>query len=321
MNHYNNKVLIGLFVLLLLLYNRLFRVRLDKPLDVPFDIIKSIIYGVLFIITISMCIKNIITFYKWWKNNTESENTSKIYMLIKSLFNPFIKIIQYFLTSLQDLDAYIKNHSMSYNDNENYAQYIIQKLGLFLHKNSKYTMSILFVIIMLCHIIPVIFLYVDIFIFAKISYFYKTLWILIFPMIVTYFIYSIRADCQINLIELSNMMDIKIVKNTGERQKINYDEIKYIDLEHFYFLRYKDVLNDYFCMHTLKPQLLKEDTEMDPNATLQYCTAELHKLLDMRTFVDTYDNYSKKYLSIFNAVKYLLYAICWMKLLHFTIFI
>jgi len=140
------------------------------------------------------------TLYTVFIQNKEVLLTNnKLILKIKKIYSNAYNQLHLWINSLVALDIIIKNKIPYYDHNKTYLDLIIMFWGKTLCTNIKLNIIILLTIISISQRIVIISLFIDIVIKHKFYYFYKMLWLFIFPLINQYVIYSIKAYLETNL--------------------------------------------------------------------------------------------------------------------------
>jgi len=310
-----NLALVGLIILSYLIYRRLFKIRLPKEILSTNDIFIICLYLSLCITALILVIINIYLFTKIILNNkTKSENNksnnlilTKITEIFKSKYNPF-KIIS---DSLFALDIYLKNKIPLYDKHRDYLDVVIMLISKQFCKYKKISLFLFICIPIVFQSIVLGSLFIDIYIIEKFCYFYKYLWLLIFPLIANYILYSIHSFIDTNLKSLNNVLNLRVVKASEYKlDKTNTPEFE-VSVQDW-----KDIVDNtpeglYLCINTLSNDFTKDKPMLDHAQTLEYCVDSMNEFFIIQAFLDKYTKVKNKILLPFNALKYFIYALCW----------
>ena len=94
----------------------------------------------------------------------------------------------------------IKNNLPWYDANKDYNDLVFSKIAQVFCNYPRVSKGTLFCIIVLCPGTVCSALLIDVLVINKFYYFYKTLWLIIFPMIISYILYSIQTLVTTNLV-------------------------------------------------------------------------------------------------------------------------
>lgn len=320
MNHYKIRILLGFLLFIFILYNR-FRHREERFLYTSFDFWKLSCYVIICCTMIFLCLKNLLTFYRWLKNLENPPTKNKIILFLKSVICICIKPINYVISNLEILDIYVKNNTPYYDTEkeQRYTDVIVQYVGNLLAKYNRISILLTLILIALCQSIVVLSFFADIFFYQKFNYFYKFLWIIIFPLIIQYIIYSIKIYVIANLQSFNENLHIHIMDNDTTNSLKKFETLPRITLEqHALILKvYKEQghMLDISFIYTLSPELLK-----DPNINVINTIENSKPLVTMwcklHFYIIDWENAKKNYLSLFNVIKYFLYSLCWFYLTY-----
>lgn len=316
---FKNNLLIffGFFLVLLLLWNRLIRTRLPTELNSNLNKLTIFIYTFLLVCILIAFFYNILLLLKSsaHKKNAFSILWGKLYLLP---YNP-LHIIN---NSLTALDAFIKNNMPIYNAHQSYGDFFIETLGL---KCSKYTKTSL-LILYLFKLVPQLFVcflfFLDVTYFHRFDYFYKSLWLLILPIMMSYIIYSLRTLIVTNLDSLDSIMIFKVKLNDFTTEYINLTpEIIDRDFNHITVYQWYNVVKntkpgEYLCYNSFTENYRKNfSTAEEEQLTINYCLEFLQKAFNIYQFLETYDNYKTKIEIPSNIFRYFIYLLGWVYIL------
>ena len=305
--------LIGSIILSYILYRRLFKIRLPREIYTTNDI---------FIISTNICliitsvILLLFTLYTVFIQNKEvSLTNNKLILKIKKIYNKAYNPLHLWTNSLVALDILIKNKIPYYDHNKTYLDLIIMFLGKTLSKNIKLNIIILLTIIIISQSIVIISLFIDIVIKHKFYFFYKMLWLFIFPLINQYVIYSIKAYLETNLTSLNeHVLILKVIKKTDFTNDTTIDDFHIVTVMEWYEIC-KSTADDFFGANILAPAYVKSNHVLD-TIMLNYCVDIMNELFKIQSFLDLYSVWKAKTLAIFNILRFSAYIFCWSFLLY-----
>lgn len=313
-----NKILLltGIFIITFMLYNRLFCVRIPRNFS---EIINSPYYYLYFLLILGFIIMLVITafeLYKYLLNIPENTNfiKRKFSIIMEHPYNP-IKIIS---NSILNLDSFIKNSLPPYNELYSYSDIIIIKCAhIFFNK----TIKIITIIIIFCIIPQMIvclsFVY-DIIFLNKFTYFYKSLILLIFPVILRYMIHSITTLINTNLEGLNDGLDLRIIPAELYSDNVPLEQYEIISI-----YEWRDILltphrNDYVCYNNLSKKALDDfnDDLISATYSLKNALNVMNTLFIINKFMHTYNQYKFILETPIKIIKYVLYIIGWLYILY-----
>jgi len=232
-------LILGLFIILFILWNRLLRIRFEQTIS-----FEGFTKYAIFILFLSI-ISGISAYYHIWKLiNPLTQQIpfsffeSKLGYLFK---NPKIILIS----------RYIIKNIIKSPENLYYWLYSKVKLRPFVDKWGNYYVSVMTkhitMVYVICIILPrmltLFFFLYDIFVLQTFNYFYKSLILLIIPMIFNFFNFVIYDLATANMAFLSKYWDFKIINNkvhiyylqVSEPEDIKYQESLDDDSIFFYW--------------------------------------------------------------------------------------
>lgn len=299
--------LIGSIILSYLLYKRLFKTRLPREIYTTNDlfIISTNIF--LIITSVVLLLLTLYTVFLFIQNKEVLPTKNKLILKIEELYNP----LHLWTNSLVALDIIVKNKMPYYDHNKTYLDLIIMFFGKTLCKN----IIILLTIIIISQSIVIISLFIDIVIKHKFYYFYKMLWLFIFPLINQYVIYSIKAYLETNLTSLNeDVLILKVIKKTDFTNDTTIDDFHIVTVMEWYEIC-KSTADDFLCANILAPVYVKGNHVLD-TIMLNYCVDIMNELFKIQSFLDLYSVWKAKTLAIFNILRFSAYIFCWSFLLY-----
>lgn len=309
MNRLNRILLIatGIFILSFILYNRVFRYREFHTIFEIARVQKIILYGNLCVLMCTLSLLNAKRLYNYFYPKEPRKIVKKLLILWNDSRNPF----HFWSNSLLELDIFIKNSLPMHDEHMSYGDYILGKISKIILKKQFITLIIVYGIIIICQTIVCISLIYDVFMLQKFFYFYKLLWLIIFPIIITYIIYSIRNNVEVNIASLNKVLQFKVISK--ELYDMNADLSLYTNLtiNEWYTVVTSSQANNYICYNTLHPDFLLKRNHINQEYVLNYCVDSLNLFFGVRIFLEKYDHIHTTWMSFFNIVKYLTYSICW----------
>lgn len=307
----NKLTFFGFFILLFIIYRRLFKIQLPREIIPTEDIILVSINIILCISTFILACVNIYMYIKFIlkKHETPIKNKilQKMIKIFQSKWNPLI----IWNTSLHELDVYIKNNIPYYDEHRDYLDVMLIFMGNFFCKFEKSVLYILILIHILCQSIVLFAFFIDIFIFSKLYYFYRCLWLLIFPLILKYIIYSIKTLLDTNINSLEDVLVLKVVLTTEYvkyQLKASFFQVSIADWKNITLNTPK---NSYLCLNTLSDTFIQNKPLLDHESTLKYCVNSMEEFFLIYGFIDEYALLKKKIILPFDVIKSILYCICW----------
>lgn len=313
----NKLALLGLFILSYLLYRRLFLVRLPKHIHPTDDIFILGINLLLCFSTLTMACIYLYSFIKYMRNLEKNEiNTNNIIAKLLEISQSKWNIFLLIQNSMLALDIYLKNIIPMYDENRDYLDVIILFIAHYFCKYEKISLFIFIFIPIFFQGIVIISFFIDVFINAKFHYFYKNIWLLIFPWITTYILYSIKTFIDTNLNSLNDVLNLNVVK-TSQYAKHKMDApIFKVSVQDWRDIVCNTPKGLYLCMSSLSNDYTTNKPLLNHRETLQYCTTSMNEFFIVYDFLDKIFSLKKKYLIPFNAIKYFLYCICWAYILY-----
>lgn len=304
-----NLALLGFFILSYLLYRRLLIVRLPRDILPARDLFIIGVNAFLCISTFVIACVYLYTFFTHPSNKEKTVNPflKKIIERYRSKWNPIL-LIQ---NSLLALDIYIKNNSPMYDENRDYVDLIVIFISKIICKYQRiFLFLFIFIPIFFQSIVTISFCF-DVLINKKFYYFYKTLWLLIFPLIATYILHSIRALVDTNLKSLENVLTLRVVLACEyEVHKMRAPIFK-VSVQDWKDIAANTPAGSYLCMNSLSQEFIENKDDLDHIATLNYCVDSMNEYFIIYKFLDAFALLKNKYQLPFNIIKYFTYSFCW----------
>ena len=230
-------ILLGFLLLSIIFWNKFIRIRLPKNLEVFSNKILFIFIILSIIFCITILLENLKLIYK--KNNIK-ENTVVNILIDELAKNPYIQLLaNWFIYIIESPKKFYEYFFQKIN-----VVYLVEKPLLFLIKHGKIKIYIYIIGYMLPKCILSIIFLVDICYFKELNYFYKSLPILVIPLILTGYRYIANNLAEKNLtffcahiIFIHNPIDKSITLNfEKEIPKIEdaIDIIKHKDKQNFF---------------------------------------------------------------------------------------
>lgn len=312
-----NNIIIGALFLLFILYNRVWRLRIPKNFT---DMANSPYHLLYVLIIFSFILALIISLYQIYvkivKTN-EGPNfiTKRLSMIMSHKYNP-LNIVS---TGMIALDAFIKNNTPHYDDTYNYSDIIIMKCSYFLFGTKIRTVIVIIFLRLIPQMIVCISFLLDILFHDKFVYFYKSLILLIIPLIIQYIQYSIENLINTNL---QGLDEILIIRRLPRHLYFNEISLEYYDIISVYEKR--DLLLstegiNYIFHNNLSEEALKSfnGDVISAQASLENAIDILNKLFELNGLLHTFKK-NKFIIEIpFNIFKYIIYIMGWLHILDY----
>lgn len=237
--------------------------------------------------------------YYRYTNKQTSQNSKIIMYIMQHQYNP-INIIS---KSLLSLDATIKNNIPLYHTGKSHADEIIEKS----------VFKVFYLRIIVQTIVCSVFL-VDVLLFKQFNYFYKIVWLLLIPMLISYTIYSLEIYAKTNLNVINEMLNITIKsEEMGEDSLIITDVYDWYEYLHNTTLRKTQFTltgeysfkESYFLDNLQGKSFGYHETLMN---NVIYKMTVLFKIL---TVVKIYRKYKENFGIQADLIRYLMYSIGW----------
>ena len=318
MNRTNYFIIIGLITVNLILYNRLFRIRLPRSLFDPITSIQFFCYIIIMVVSLILLIKTIILFYKKYITNTAEFSEGIMTKWLDHPLNP-VNIIRHGLLSL---DIYLKNGIPLLNKQFSYLDYFLQVTGEFCYKFSKLVSTLLFLLTFLPPLIVVLSFLADIFVFNKFYYFYKVLGFLIIPIIVNYYIYSLSTFVEDNLRELDKLLCFHILHRDDYNPQVPLSLYTRINIFDWKDIVMNDKEDTILCHQTFEESYGKTFHKdiLSKKVTLNFCLEIMNSLFKSSFFITNYSKITKKISISMNLFKYLSYFLGWLYIIYTVLY-
>lgn len=299
------KIVLGLAITIFIIYYRLIFKRTPRELYENINVYYIILY---FIITVMMLILFLLNIFKLFhkinKNNIKNESMviEYLYKIYSNPLNP----LNYWSKSLIAFDAFIKNNNFQYDSHKTYSDHIIEKIGLLLSTYNKSSIILLTMLRIIPQLIVCISFCIDVIIQNKFLYLYKTLWLLIIPMVISYITYSIAQNLTTNTESLNETL--LIVANNNE----------IITIYEWFNITKKSIeeKTQVVCAICLKEEIVNPQENqiiLDYIIKCMDLYYTLHNYMEQYSFYKEYIDYS------FNSLKYFIYTSCWIYILFYGI--
>lgn len=304
-----NKILpfLGIIFISLIFYKRLFQIRLPRNILEINEMYFLFLYMLLFFIQIVIIILLFYSIHKSISNKEKKSSTS--FLKIKALYESPLNPLNMWLNSLVALDVLIKNNIPLFDNKHTYFEIILFKVGLFCNKYKKQISLIILGLIICSQSIVLLCLIIDVFVKHTFFFFYKSLVLLLIPLILKYFIYSIKTLIDVNFNFLDNFLVIDIIKKSDYRNDTSPKDFVTVTSAEWYFIcNYAD--DEYLAFNYLNKNIINNYSQDETLQVLNSCLKSLNDLFSLQSFIDQND-LSKNYLMVFNITKAIIYATCW----------
>jgi hypothetical protein len=309
MNRYHKLflILIGFLLVLCILYYRLIQERLPREFSEIFLIFKIFTLSLMLV----LLIVNLVIYYK---ENSIKNNEGKYTIYIKKLYNHPYNPIHFIINSITEFDAFIKNNSSFYDEHDRYSDVILRKIAFYLFNTAKKVILMITFFRLIPQIIVCICFLTDILIYDKFYLFYKSLWLLIFLLIINYIIYSLKIIVEVNLQEVNETLSLRIISHANITNDTTYEDYTIIDVYEWQQLLLTEEGNDYVCYNTLskETELSFNNDLISARHCLEYTVDFMNILFQINKMILDYNNYKLKIEIPFNIFKYSLYFIGWL---------
>ena len=311
------KLLLGIIIVFVVLYNRLLRIRLPRELFTEITVIQFILFSSIligFIITLSLIIyKAYIKYY----NIKPKEPPLYISYILKHPWNP----ITIFVDSMKSLDVFIKNSTPSYNHISLYSDIIIMRITRWLITYPTISEFLLIALRILPQLIVCLAFCYDVVIANYFYYFYKLAWILILPMFISYIVYSVNEHTTGNLRELNAFLNVRIIKESDiPAEGISIHDCPLVSLETWAEIRTgnQHVNLHYRWFYTLAKDKVTGNKEHDAFIFNQ-CMDYVDLFMNSYVYFKIHDIYKEVIITPFNVVRCILYIFAWSYLILYGI--
>lgn len=304
-----NKILpfLGIIFISLIFYKRLFQIKLPRNILEIHEIYFLFLYILLFFTQIIIII---VLSYSLYKLIYNKENESSIFLRkIKKIYENPLNPLNMWYNSLVALDVFIKNNMPLFDKKHTYFDIILLKIGLFCNKY-KNQMSLIILYLIICtQTIVFICLIIDVYIIHTFLFFYKSLGLLLIPLIIKYFFYSLKTFIEVNFSFLDDFLIIDVIKKCDYREDTSIDDFVTVTSAEWYFIcNYAN--DEYLAFNYLNKNSVTNYSQDEIVQILNSCLKSLNDLFSLQSFIDRND-LNKKYLMIFNITKAIIYAACW----------
>jgi len=231
----------GLVIIIILCWNRILKVRLPK--DLPF-----VFTDVTFLLMTLSCILLLISIVMLFGKKHNQNNIAR-------------SILEFYKNSLHAVDWGLKNK---------FNFFIIYKdlhiKGFNILKRLLPYRTFVYCLIHLVFVVLPICLFLDIFLYKYISFFYKTLLLVLIPLSYQYVLHSLHLFYLNELLVIKEILDLKITKNSPNSEDYFYIDLTDIEPLHFFIqqitldrLGIKE--NDYNFQFTLTSSCISQNHE------------------------------------------------------------
>lgn len=298
---------LGFIFLSLICYKRLFQIRLPRNILDITEIYFLYLYMLLFFAQIIIIIVLIFSFYKWIFNIKKT--SSILFIKIKQISENPLNPLNMWNNSLIALDVLIKNNIPRFDTKHTYFEIFLFKIGLFCNARKKQMSLIILCLIISSQSIVLLCLIIDVYVTHTFFFFYKSLSLLLIPLIIKYTIYSIRTLIEINLKFLDDFLVIKIIRKADYKDDSSLDDFVIVTSAEWYVIcNYAD--DEYLAFNYLNKAIINNYSQDEILQVLDSCLKSLNDLFSLQSFLDEIE-LNKKYLMVFNIIKAIIYAACW----------
>lgn len=299
------KIVLGLAITIYIIYFRLIFNRTPRELYENINVYYIILYFIITVMMLILFLSNIIKLFHKINNNTiknESMILEYLYKIYSNQLNPLI----YWSKSLIAFDAFIKNNTFQYDSRKTYADHIIERIGLLLSTYNRLSIPLLTILHILPQLIVCISFFIDVIIQNKFFYFYKTLWLLIIPMLISYLIYSIAQNLMTN------------IESLNETLLIVADNNEIITIYDWFNITKKSMKEEtqVVCAICLKEEIVNPQ---ENQIILDYIIKCMNLYYTLHNYMEQYSFYKEYIDYFFNSLKYLIYSSCWFYILFYGI--
>lgn len=308
-----NKFLLfsGVIILSAILYNRLFRIRLPRNINTFIDSPYYILYIIILIGFIIMLCSTVLQLYMFLLNIDKKSSIfiSKIKLIVDHKYNPITIISK----SLILLDAFIKNLSPNYNDIYSYIDIVIIKIARFLLETNTKIIYTLFILRITPQLIVCFCFIRDILFHQEFNSFYKSLIVLILPLLLQYIQYSIKMLVDTNLEDLDDSLDIRILPSHQYTKETSFEDYQRISIYDWRDICLSPEKEDYICYNNLSQKTLDEinnDTLIGKHI-LGKGVSFMSTLFELYNYSYKFDEYKFIIETPINITKYTIYIIGW----------
>jgi hypothetical protein len=256
----------------------------------------------------------VITLFQLYKKLLNMQENSNFFMkklkyIIEHKYNP----IHIITKSMISLDAFIKNHTPFYDDRYSYSDIIIIKSAHLLFNTKLKIISMILIFRVVPQLIVCTCFAYDILYDYKFNYFYKSLFILILPLFLQYIIYSITTLINLNLENLNEGLDLRILPLDIYSKDVPIEYYQIISIYEWRDLLLTRDKDDYVCYNNLSQSVL-EDFKGDllsAKASLKIAVDLMDTLFILNKFMVSYIHYKFIIETPIKIMKYTIYIIGW----------
>lgn len=144
-------------------------------------------------------------------------------------------------------------------------------------------------------------------------YFYKSLWLLIFPLLINYTAYSIKTFANTNLESLDNILDLRVIHTSEFTKESQISDFVPISVFDWHSLILTPEGEEYICHNNLSAKILTEFGENTHSIaySLNYAVDLMKTLFHINNTMVLYEEHKANTENIFNILKYLIFFIGW----------
>ena len=215
-------------------------------------------------------------------------------------------------SSMIALDVFLKK-TPYYNDQYSYSDIIIRKIAHLLFNTKIKVISIILLFRVLPQVIVCSCFIYDILLNDKFHYFYKSLIILIFPLMIQYIIYSITTFIDTNLAGLNEALELRLINKEDYSEDIPLEYYNKISIYEWRDLLQTPEGTKYICHNNLSQEALKsfKGDIVSAKYSLEIAIDLMKDLFTLSHYVKCYKQYKFIIETPIKVVKYTIYIIGW----------
>lgn len=202
------------------------------------------------------------------------------------------------------------------NNKKSYLEVLVQMTSRFFCIYHNKVLTVLFSIIIIFPWIVCSSFFIDVVIYHKLYFFYKTLSLLLFPLIIHYIIYCLHIFKVVNLKALNNTLVINIIPKAEFTPELPLDRYTTVDIYSFYNILATSGSKEFVCRINLS-QECKDQLDLDHLVILNVSLELLTEFYELDNFLKKYSELKTLLLPEFNIAKYFLYSYTWAYILYF----
>ena len=305
--------ILGFFIVSYIIYNRLFKIRDPRELYYINDLAFMFLNSILLLSSVTILIITIHNYYKLLTNKINNQSDSAIVQTLKKLYNSAKNPIHLWASSLIALDIAIKNNIPYYDNHKDYLDVIILYISRIFCKYNKLSITLLLGFSIITQSIVTSCFFIDIVIFYKFFYFYKTLCLLIIPLIISYLIYSITVFITVNLTSLEDVLFLQVIKTSEYKKESEINKFTHVTISEWKEISNSSSKEEYLCLNTFSEKFLIKNphfNDKDKGLYLEYCVDSLNNFYRISSFIDLYNLKKNIIMMPFNILKYSIYSFC-----------